>query len=124
MSAAQPRRAARPDCILVVEDDASMWDIISQVLNADGYTVVFQQSAEHLEHVLTQQTAVNAVLMDLSNPLRGLELLPRVKQKWPQVEVIFLCLLEDMYLWAEAIQRGAYDYLPKPVDPEELRRGA
>jgi CheY-like chemotaxis protein len=71
MSAAQPRRATRQDCILVVEDDASMWDIVCQVLKADGYTVVFRQSAEHLEQGLAQQTAVDGVLLDLVQPSAG-----------------------------------------------------
>jgi DNA-binding NtrC family response regulator len=122
MSAAQPSRAARQDCILVVEDDTSMCDTVCQLLKAEGDAVIFRQSAEHFEQVLARQAAVDTVLMDLSDPLQGLELLPLLKQKWPQAEVVFLCRLEDMDLWMEAIQRGAYDYLPKPVDPEELRR--
>lgn len=49
-----------------------------------------------------------------------LSLLPRIRQQWPQTHVILLSELNDIHLWAEAIQLGAYDFLPSCVESRQL----
>jgi DNA-binding NtrC family response regulator len=51
----------------------------------------------------------------------SLGLLPTIRQRWPHVEVIFLSQIDDIHLWAEAIRVGAYDFLSKPIDPDQLK---
>jgi DNA-binding NtrC family response regulator len=46
--------------------------------------------------------------------------LSKIQQRWPSSQVIFLSPVDDIHLWAEAIRLGAYDFLPKPVDPDQL----
>ena len=51
----------------------------------------------------------------------SLALLPNIRQRWPDVQVIFLSQIDDIHLWAEAIRVGAYDFLSKPIDPDQLK---
>jgi DNA-binding NtrC family response regulator len=52
---------------------------------------------------------------------KAFELLSELKTR-VQAEVVFVSRFDDEALWIEAIQRGAYDYLSKPLDLSELKR--
>jgi DNA-binding NtrC family response regulator len=47
--------------------------------------------------------------------------LEKIQGQWPSTQVIFLSPVDDIHLWAEAIRLGAYDFLPKPIDPDQLK---
>jgi len=55
---------------------------------------------------------------------RAFHLLSQIKTKVPQVEVIFVSRFDDeaRWIWIEVIQRGAYEFLPKPLEVPELKR--
>ena len=60
------------------------------------------------------------VLVNLAVSRVCLYLLPEMQQMWPDARVIFVSESDDVHLYAEAIQLGAYDFLPKPLEPVEL----
>jgi DNA-binding NtrC family response regulator len=60
------------------------------------------------------------VLVNLAVSRLGLYLLPEVRQLWPDARVIFISEFDDVHLYAEAIQLGAYDFLTKPLESVEL----
>jgi DNA-binding NtrC family response regulator len=65
------------------------------------------------------------VILGLSKPFDTcLSVLNKIKAIAPHVEVIFVSLFDDesLWLWIEVIQRGAYEFLPKPLDALELQR--
>ena len=67
---------------------------------------------------------VDVLVVNLEKPLeRSFRLLSDIQTKARKTEVIFVALFDDETLWAwmEVIQRGAYELLPKPFKPEELR---
>jgi DNA-binding NtrC family response regulator len=70
------------------------------------------------------QQRMDVVVLKLSKPFdEDFRTLAEVQIKAPQVEVIFVAQFDDEMLrdWMEVIQRGAYEFLPKPLDREELR---
>src|SRR5216117_2213101 len=72
-----------------------------------------------------QHKNVDVVILSLQEPFgNAFELLSEIKAKSPQVEVIFVSPFNDETLpvWMETIQRGAYEFLPKPLDLPELNR--
>jgi DNA-binding NtrC family response regulator len=67
---------------------------------------------------------INVAIIKLSKPLdEDFRTLSQIQNKAPQTEVIFVAYFDDelMRAWMEVIQQGAYEFLPKPLDREELR---
>jgi len=67
---------------------------------------------------------VDVVIVNLQKPLKkAFRLLSEIQMKAPQTEVIFVAQFADEMLrsWMEIIRRGAYEFLAKPLDPEELK---
>ena len=70
------------------------------------------------------QQRMDVVVLKLSKPFdEDFRTLSEVQIKAPQAEVIFVAQFDDEMLrnWMEVIQRGAYEFLPKPLDREELK---
>ena len=81
-------------------------------------------SAEAILFTLQHKT-VDVVILHLQKPFENaFHLLSGIKTKAPQVEVIFVSPFDDetRWVWIETIQRGAYEFLPKPLDLPELKR--
>jgi DNA-binding NtrC family response regulator len=109
--------------LLVVDADAQLQRVFSDVLPVEGCEWVFEVSPDRIEEVLFENAPFDVVLIDLFSPVERLfELIPVLKERCPRAEVIFISRIADEDLWIESIQRGAYDLLPKPLDREELRR--
>jgi len=71
-----------------------------------------------------ERQPVDVVVLNLQKPLEeAFRLLLEIQGKAPQAEVIFVAQFDDemLWVWMEVIQRGAYEFLPKPFDPEELK---
>ena len=67
--------------------------------------------------------ATDVIILNLERPFEEtFEFIPRLKAKLPSVEIVFITRFDEESLWVEAIQRGAYDLLPKPIDVSELER--
>jgi DNA-binding NtrC family response regulator len=116
-------RSAREQLgVCVVDDDAAMLSLLSEYLEGMGFPVV-ATSEPHaaLEQVRAQRCRV--VISDLRMPgMDGMELLDRVQEIRPDVSVILLTGHYSVDSAIEAIKRGAYDYLCKPVDRTRLER--
>ena len=118
-----PFARKRRSRLLVVTADSQVRGIISEGLAGEKYEVVFVESSDWLETLLLEKSRFDAVLIDLLKSAENcFEWLPSIRQKQPATEVIFVSKLDDMNQWMEAIQCGAYDYLPRPLDREELER--
>jgi diguanylate cyclase (GGDEF)-like protein len=101
--------------ILLADDDAKMLSLLQEYLEQEGFTV---QGAEDGNQALAlfQQGVFPVAVLDLVMPgLTGLELLSRFKEFSPDTEVIILTGQADLESAIEAMRRGAYDYLIKPV---------
>ena len=106
--------------ILVVDDDESLRRVLQAQLEQDGYSVVTAASAQEAFSLL-QFRAYDLVITDLRMPgLSGIEVLKQVKSLYPESIVIVLTAFGTVETAVEAMKAGAYDFLTKPVHPEEL----
>lgn len=105
--------------ILFVEDDELFRDAINNFL-AENYTVRIAASAEIALRML-DETQPDLILLDFTLPgMCGIEFLKIIKKTWADLPVIMLTALDRIAKVVEAIKLGAYDYLVKPIDAEEV----
>jgi two-component system response regulator AtoC len=106
--------------VLVVDDEAGQRDIISKILAAEGYEVLEAADVPHAVQAIEEnQPAV--VLTDLKMPGRGgLELVEETARRPSPPEVIVITAYGSIDTAVNAMRLGAYDYLTKPIEREEL----
>src|ERR1700744_6347308 len=107
--------------ILVVDDEEPISEIISSMLSAAGYKT--RQAASGMEAlaVLNSTGEFELMLSDLMMAeLDGIALLERSKEKYPDMPVIMVTAVHDISVALAAIRNGAYDYLLKPFEREQL----
>ncbi len=106
--------------ILVVDDEPNTLKVVSAVLQKQGYAVKTALTFESAWAVL-EKDPVQVVVTDLKLPDRsGLELLEEVKNRWPDMTVIMITAYGTIDNAVRAMKLGAYNYLTKPVNPDEL----
>jgi two-component system, NtrC family, response regulator HydG len=106
--------------ILVVDDDPAVRDALRGTFAAEGYTVQAVDSAIAALSEFERQE-FDVVLADLTLPrVSGLELLDRIRQSWPQTEVIVITGQASIATAVDAIKRGAYHYVTKPFTGDEI----
>lgn len=109
--------------LLVVGADPEDRDTLSDALQADAYEIVFCDSVNARDPRLFDDHPFDVYIIKLNRPVETcFDLLAAIKRNRPLAEVIILSRLADEELWIESIQRGAYDFLPKPLDRKELQR--
>ncbi|MEO8634106.1 MAG: sigma-54 dependent transcriptional regulator [Gemmatimonadales bacterium] len=114
--------AAPPFRILLVDDDEAAGTLLAEVLGREGYAVVTAQSAAEAFAAFGRQGPFDAVLTDLRMPeASGLDLLAQLKARDPDALVMVLTAFGDAATAGEAIRAGAYDFISKPFDLDELR---
>jgi len=106
--------------ILVVDDETKIRRILCKLLKDEKYTVQSASSGE--EGVSTVESFhPDLVLMDQRMPgMNGIEAMIKIKNKNPGMTIIILTAHASVELAVEAIKNGAYDYLSKPYDNDEL----
>lgn len=106
--------------ILVVDDEPLVSDIIAKCLEAEGYVCNIADSAEAaLELLKPQKYAL--VVSDINMPGKsGIELLSIIKEQYPDVAVIMVTAVDDRKIAIKALQLGAFGYVIKPFDLNEM----
>jgi len=108
--------------VLVVDDDPQQREMLAGFLDDVGHSVRPCATGEEALARLAQG-GVDLVLTDLKMPgLTGLELLKRAKALNPRVDFILLTAHGTIEIAVEAIRAGAYDFIVKPIDPDQLER--
>jgi DNA-binding NtrC family response regulator len=107
--------------LLVVDDEKSIREGCREVAQSIGYTTYVADSAEHAFRVL-DTTSIDVVLLDLRLPgVGGLEILKEVKRRRPETVVVVMTGYASVQSAVQAMKQGAYDYVTKPFNLEELR---
>src|SRR5712691_11269550 len=110
-----------PDRILVVDDEEAIREIVCAILAAHGYTWKQASSGMEALAVLNSGEAFELLLSDLMMAdLDGIGLLERTKEKFPDMPVVMVTAVHDISVALAAIRNGAYDYLLKPFEREQL----
>ncbi|OLD02610.1 MAG: hypothetical protein AUI89_02780 [Gemmatimonadetes bacterium 13_1_40CM_3_65_8] len=106
--------------VLVVDDEDGIRQALTRFLTRLGYQVLAAANAtEALKYVGADHP--QAMLCDIRMPeASGVELLPKVLAQDPDLAVIMLTAIDEPRTAIECLKLGAYDYLIKPVDLDEL----
>ncbi|MFO8006896.1 MAG: sigma-54 dependent transcriptional regulator [Candidatus Brocadiia bacterium] len=111
---------SRKETVLIVDDKESMLRMLSQLLCEQYDVVTCGSGQEALEEL--KSTSADVVLSDIRMPdLNGMELLRTVKERAPNTEVILMTAYATVSQAVEAVKAGAYNYLTKPFEPDELK---
>jgi DNA-binding NtrC family response regulator len=106
--------------ILIVDDELIMRESLAGWLERDGHAVQTAASGEEAMEKL-KQTHFDIFLVDIKmEGMSGLEVLRRVKESDPDAEVVMITAYGSIPSAIEAMKDGAYDYMLKPFDPNEL----
>ena len=108
------------DGILVVDDDPAAASYLALVLQSDHRNVTMASSGADALREMEQKLPA-LVVSDVQMPgLDGVQLLARIKARWPAVPVILVTVEQDVAIVVQAVQLGAVNYLIKPVSPAIL----
>jgi DNA-binding NtrC family response regulator len=111
--------------ILVVDDDNGIRTLLAEVLAANEYKVSEAESSAAVQKALSGEQPDVVVLdvklgQDKEEERAGLDLLPQIKKRWPDTEVIMLTGQGTVEMAMEAGRRGAYNFLSKPFETGKL----
>jgi len=109
-----------PSRILVVDDDPLIRGSLYELLRGQRYEVeMASDGSEAMDHL--KRRAFHLVITDWKMPqVNGMSLLSHIKTHYPDVNVILITGFGNISSAVEAIRQGAFDYLTKPIQPEEL----
>lgn len=107
--------------ILLVDDESAFISTLAKRLTARNLTVATALSGEEALKQLEQQPDTDVVVLDVKMPgMDGVQTLRRIKACYPLVEVIMLTGHATIRSAVDGMRLGAFDYLMKPCDIEEL----
>ena len=105
--------------VLIVDDDTDLRSLLAEVLE-DHYLVTQAENGAALQKAFSQEQP-DVVLLDVKlGDADGLDLLPQIKKRWPETEVIVLSGHGTMTMAVEAGKRGARTFLTKPIEMQKL----
>jgi len=107
--------------ILVIDDEENVRVLLKQALEFGGYKVFVAENGKEGLDIFTGDNGIQVILTDLMMPVMdGLELLEEAHKVDPDIEIVVLTGLGTQESAIEALKKGAYDYLQKPMNMEEL----
>lgn len=109
--------------VLVVDDEEAIREVVSTMLESKGYQCAVAQNGRVAQEQIKKETP-DLILSDMIMPeMDGIKLLEWVRQYDPDVPVIMVTAIHDISTALEAIRRGAYDYILKPFEKDQLFLG-
>ncbi len=106
---------------LIIDDEGSLLEFLSLLLTQEGHEVQTAQSVERAREILAD-TSFDLVLCDIYMPDgNGMELLVEIREHHPETSVIMMTAYSSTKSAIEAMRLGAYDYVSKPFDVDEVK---
>jgi PAS domain S-box-containing protein len=111
-----------PDAtVLVVDDEQDIRDASERILIRTGFQVLKASGGNEALDILDTER-IDIVLLDLKMPgMDGLEVLKRIRKLSETIQVIVITGYATVETAIEAMKQGAYDFIPKPFEPDQLR---
>jgi DNA-binding NtrC family response regulator len=107
--------------VLVVDDDPDVLSMLERLLKKLEYNPLVAQNGEEAMHII-DTNKIDVVVSDLVMPeMDGMELLKRVKTRKGDIPFLMITGHPTIETAVEAIKKGAYDYLTKPFQVEEVQ---
>lgn len=108
--------------ILIVDDERSILESLEMFLGEKGHSVYTASSGQEGLDVLHQEKP-DVVILDIRLPdLNGLDVLDRSQADGCTAKIIMMTAFHDMETTIQAMKRGAYDYIHKPLDADEVEK--
>src|SRR5271155_73472 len=108
--------------ILVADDQEMMRDSLAATLARDGHEVIAAGDGPAAVGRLSAQGRFDLLITDLKMPkMTGIELLAEAKRLRPEMPVVLMTAFATVATAVEAMKLGAYDYIQKPFDGEEIK---
>jgi NtrC-family two-component system response regulator AlgB len=107
--------------ILIIDDEPSLRKTLRLTLEAMSHQVAEARDSQQAEEMLAHRQFDLAFLDLRLGREQGLELLPRLLRLAPGLDVVVITAYATIATAVEAMRLGAFDYLPKPYEPEQLR---
>ncbi|MCD4742681.1 MAG: sigma-54 dependent transcriptional regulator [Desulfobacteraceae bacterium] len=108
-----------PYTIFIIDDEETIRDSLSLILEPDYIVHTFANGSKALEEI--SHTTPDLILLDIGLPdISGIDLLKKIKKNQPDVPVIMITAYEDIETVIAAMKCGAYDYLVKPLNNDNL----
>jgi len=107
--------------VLIIDDEVNTLKASSTILKMNGIKDVVTESDSRRVLEIMKTGGIDVIFLDLFMPhVSGMELLPRLRELYPQVPVIVVTAAYEVERAVECIRAGAFDYLVKPVEPERM----
>jgi len=107
--------------VVVVDDDLSLRQFLSIMLKRAGYETAVASTGEEAMEFMEKQPA-DVVVTDLNmEGMDGMAVLRRVKERWPETEVVMITAYATTENAVQAMKHGAFDYVVKPFNVDELK---
>src|SRR5688572_30550822 len=107
--------------LLLVDDEPLIRESLYEILRMEGYTVETSDTGEKALELMEKQ-AVDVVVTDFKLPkMSGLQLLKEIKKKYSRTEIIMITGYGSVESAVEAMKVGAYDYITKPINDNEIK---
>jgi DNA-binding NtrC family response regulator len=107
--------------VLIADDELNMRRVLEAILRREGYDVV--TAANGLDALAGMNRNVHTVITDLKMPgLDGMGLLKKLSADYPDVPVVMITAHGSVESAVEAVKLGAFDYLEKPFEQEQIRQ--
>jgi two-component system phosphate regulon sensor histidine kinase PhoR len=112
----------KPDAfVLIVDDEQDIRDASERILSRIGYQVQKASRGDEALDILNKNS-IDIVLLDLKMPgMDGMEVLARIRERSTEIQVIVITGYATVETAIEAMKQGAYDFIPKPFEPDQLR---
>ncbi|WHZ13425.1 MAG: sigma-54 dependent DNA-binding response regulator [Nitrospira sp.] len=108
--------------LLIVEDEERMRRLFELVLKPAGYELLLARSGVEAIRLIQDHGSFDMIITDLQlGSLSGMDVLEAARQQLPDVPVLIVTGYGTVKSAVEAMQKGAYDYISKPIDNEELK---
>jgi len=109
------------DKILVLDDERSLCELLKVVFKKEGYEVLTTPSPKKAIEI-TKKDDIDVLVSDIKLPeMSGMEVLKRLRKARPELPVVMITAYGTIKEAVEALKMGAYDYIIKPFDIEELK---
>lgn len=117
----EKEEAAQPAVVLVVDDEPDVRTLVIQrfrkKIKAKSIRFLFAANGAEALDVLQANTDVDMIVTDINMPVMdGLTLLSNIKSQYPAVKAVIVSAYSDLKNIREAMNKGAYDFLTKPLD--------
>jgi len=107
--------------ILLVDDEAPFVETMTKRLNKRGFDILSANTGQDALDQLARHRGIEVVILDVKMPgMDGVQTLEEIKRKFPIAEVIMLTGHATVESAIEGMKLGAFDYLMKPCDMEQL----